>query len=283
MNADITAARPALGLRAAGRLLAACLRRDAAIAASYRVAFFAPLLSVCFAVPILYFLSQVFGPAQAPTLGAYGGGFFAFILLGMAFQDYVTVSMSNFLSGIREHQLMGTLEIVMLSPTPMPLVLLFSSAWGFLFTSIRFALYVALGLLFGMDLSGANLVSFAVLTALAIVSFSALGILGAAATLVIKQGASITGFLTALTLALGGVAYPVSVLPGWLQALAALLPFTHALEGVRKALMAGATLAQLHTEIVVLAAFGALLFPLSLWVFQRAVQHVKATGTLGQY
>jgi ABC-2 type transport system permease protein len=265
------------------RLLIAFVRRDAQIAASYRVAFLAPLLSVFFAVPILYYLSRVFERAPTDTLNAYGGGFFAFILLGMAFQDYVTVSMSNFLSGIREHQLMGTMEIVMLSPTPVSLVLLFSSVWGYLFTSIRFLLYIVLGVAFGLDLSSANLLSFAVLTALSVVSFSALGILGAAATLIIKQGASITGFLTAATLALGGVAYPIAVLPAWLQKVALLLPFTHALEGVRKALLANAGLASLGTELVVLTAFGTVLFPLSIWVFHRAVQHVKSTGTLGQY
>lgn len=265
------------------RLLFSFVRRDALIAASYRVAFLAPLISVCFAVPILYFLSKVFEGTEAPALGHYKAGFFAFILLGMAFQDYVTLSMSNFLSGVREHQLMGTMEIVMLSPTPVPLILLFSSTWGYLFTSIRFALYLLLGFAFGLDLSGANLLSFFALTATAIISFAALGILGAAATLIIKQGAAITGFLTAATLALGGVAYPISVLPLWLQKLAMVLPFTHALAGIRKALLSGASVAEVSTELTVLAAFGAVLFPLSLWAFQLALRHAKTRGTLGQY
>ncbi|MEI6317215.1 MAG: ABC transporter permease [Pseudomonadota bacterium] len=265
------------------RLLLSFVRRDALVAASYKIAFLAPLGSVFFAVPILYFLAQVFEGTEAGALSSYGGAFFAFILLGMAFQDYVTMSMSNFLSGVRDHQLMGTMEIVMLSPTPVPQILLFSSIWGYLFTSVRFALYVFLGLLFGLDLSGANLLSFAVLTVTAVVSFAALGILGAAATLIIKQGATITSILTAATLALGGVAYPISVLPGWLQTVALMLPFTHALEGVRKSLMTGATIPQLATELTVLTVFGAVLFPLSLWVFSAALRHAKANGTLGQY
>ncbi len=270
-------------LRQAFRLLACFVRRDAQIAASYRIAFLMPLVSVLFAVPILYFLSQVVDSAAPASLAPYRSSFFGFILLGMAFQDYVTLSMSNFLGSVREHQLMGTMEIVVLSPTPMPLVLLFSSAWGYLFTSVRFALYVALGLVFGLDLSHANLGAFALLTATAIVSFAALGILGAAATIVIKQGGSVTSVLTAATLAFGGVAYPISVLPEWLQRLALVLPFTHALEGVRKALLAGAGVAELRTELSVLTLFGLILFPLSLWAFARALDHVKSQGTLGQY
>lgn len=264
-------------------LLWTFVRRDALIAASYRIAFLAPLASVFFAVPILYFLAEVFEGTQSPALATYGGGFFAFILLGMAFQDYVTLSMSNFLSGVRDHQLMGTMEVVMLSPTPVSQILLFSSVWGYLFTSIRFALYVGLGFALGLDLSQANLLSFAAITVTAIVSFAALGIVGAAATLIIKQGATITSLLTAATLALGGVAYPISVLPEWLQKVALMLPFTHALEGVRKSLMTGASIGDLATELTVLTVFGAVLFPIGLWSFGAALRYAKAKGTLGQY
>lgn len=266
------------------RLMWSFVRRDAVIAMSYRTAFLAPLLYVFIVVPVIHFLGQVFAGADAQVLGAYStGGYFAFFLLGMAFQDYVTLSMSSFLSGIREHQLMGTMEIVMLSPTPVPLILLFSSIWGYLFMSLRFGLYLLLGLAFGLDLSGANMLSFILLALTAIVSFAALGILGAAATLIIKQGASITAFLTAATLALGGVAYPLSVLPEWLQTVALLLPFTHALSGVRKALLLGAPPADLGMELLVLAIFGLALFPVALLAFQLALRRVKVTGTLGQY
>ena len=266
------------------QLMWSFVRRDAVIAMSYRAAFLMPLISILIAVPVFHFVAQVFVGADAQVLGAYSkGGYFAFLLLGMAFQDYVTLSMSSFLSGIREHQLMGTMEIVMLSPTPVPLILLFSSSWGYLFTSLRFALYVLLGLAFGLDLSDAIMLSFMLLALTAIVSFAALGILGAAATLIIKQGAGITAFLTAATLALGGVAYPISVLPDWLQTVALLLPFTHALSGVRKALLLGAAPADLGMELLVLAVFGLVLFPTALWAFQLALRRVKATGTLGQY
>jgi ABC-2 type transport system permease protein len=265
------------------QLMLAFVRRDALSALSYRAAFLMPLLAIFFAVPVLYFLAKAASPDGAGHFQAYSGSFFAFVLLGIAFQDYVTLSMSSFMTSLREHQLMGTMEIVMLSPTPAPLILLFSSVWGYLFTSLRFALYIGLGLWFGLDLSSANLVSFALLTALAIVSFAALGILCAAIGLIIKQGSSVVALLSAATLALSGVFYPVSSLPGWLQNLAQVLPFTHALEGVRKALLAGATPTDLGLQLLILAAFGAVLFPLALYAFELALRRVKATGTLGQY
>ena len=47
--------------------------------------------------------------------------------------------------------------------------------------------------------------------------------------------------------------------------------------------MRGASIEQLMPQIVALALFGLLLFPLGLAVFSYAVNWTKATGTLGQY
>ena len=52
---------------------------------------------------------------------------------------------------------------------------------------------------------------------------------------------------------------------------------------MREALMRGASIEQLMPQIVALALFGLLLFPLGLAVFSYAVNWTKATGTLGQY
>jgi len=265
------------------RLMWSFVRRDALTAVSYRTAFLLPFVKIFFAVPIFYFMTQLVGSDRVEVSQLYQGNFFAFLLLGLAFQDYVALSLSSFMTSIRDHQLMGTMEIVVLSPTPAPMILLFSSIWSYLFTSLRFTLFIALGLAFGLDLSNANVLSFVLVAAIAIVSFTAIGILAASIGLIIKQGSSVVTLLTATTLVLGGVFYPITVLPGWLQSVAQALPFTHALVGVRKALLMGATLGDLRTELLVLGAFGVVLFPLALWAFELALRRVKATGTLGQF
>ena len=264
-------------------LLWSFVRRDAAIAASYRTGFILPLASIFATVPVIYFLAQVFSGSSGVSLGAYQGNYFAFLLLGLALQDYVSLSTSTFLTGIREHQLMGTLEIVMLSPTPVSKILIYSSAWGYLFTSLRFALYVLLGLALGLDLSHANLWSFALLTLAAIVCFAAIGVIGAAVTLLVKQGTAVTTFLTTHTLAFGGVAYPIDIMPNWLQHLAWLMPFTHALSGAREALLLGASPLDLAAELGTLVAYGVVLTPVALICFHAALRRARAHGTLAQY
>jgi ABC-2 type transport system permease protein len=265
------------------RIAWAFIRRDFLISLSYRSAFLAQLLISVITVPMIWYLSRVFEGFRAPALADFGGDYFSFFLLGIAFQDYMTFSQSAFNTSIREHQLMGTLEIVMLSPPPLSGILLCSSLWGYIFTSLRFALYLLLGLFYGLNLSHANLLSLGLITLLSIVSFAALGILMASVTLIIKRGDAMTMLFAAVTAALGGVAYPVQILPLPLRWAAQLLPFTHALSGMRKSLLQGASLQSLRPELTALSGFALVLFPAGLLAFSLAVRRAKVVGSLGQY
>ena len=61
------------------------------------------------------------------------------------------------------------------------------------------------------------------------------------------------------------------------------LPFTHALEGLRQAVLNGRTVMELSTQVMVLSIFAAILLPLSLAVFSFAVHQAKRLGTLSQF
>jgi len=74
--------------------------------------------------------------------------------------------------------------------------------------------------------------------------------------------------------------YPVSVLPASLQCLARLLPVTYSLEGMRDALLAGASFSQLWPVVRALLIFAVVLLPLSSFVFAWALRRTKITGTL---
>jgi ABC-2 type transport system permease protein len=88
------------------------------------------------------------------------------------------------------------------------------------------------------------------------------------------------GHLSAL---LGGVYFPMQVLPQWLQGIAFFIPFTHALEGLRQAVLNGKRLTQLISQVSILGAFAIFLSPISLAFFAWAVRQTKRLGTLSQY
>jgi ABC-2 type transport system permease protein len=266
------------------RTALAFLQRDCLQAISYRASFTLKLVAILFWASIFHFLSGVFEGAVSPLLQAYGGNYFAFVLIGVALVDYHTLSLQIFSDSIRESQMMGTLEIMLLSPARLSAILLYSSLWGYLFTSLRFFLYLVTGiLLFELDLGQANFVSAGVVLLCSILAFASLGILLASLIMLIKEASAIPLFLVSLSLLLGGVAYPVEVLPSWLSQLSLVIPITYALKAMRHALLQGYSLLQLWPELSALALFAACFFPLGLLAFHLAVQRVKVTGTLGHY
>ena len=110
-----------------------------------------------------------------------------------------------------------------------------------------------------------------------------LGILAAAFILVFKQGDPVTSILGSLSGLLGGVFFPVAILPDWVQIISRFLPLTYSLEGLRQAVLNGKGISQLSHQILILAAFAVVLLPLSLAVFAWAVRQAKRLGTLSQF
>ena len=261
----------------------AFLKRDFLMQVSYRVGFLFQLLGIIIAVPGFYFLSQIFAQSGTTAIDRYGGNYFAFILLGIAFVDYLTLSLKTFNESLRESQLMGTFEIVLLAPVHLWEVLVYSSTWGYIFTSLRFATYIGCGVLFGMNLGNANIGSALVVLAVSIIAFASLGMIIASVTVVIKRGDGLIAMISVLSSLLGGIIYPIEVMPRWMQVVAQFLPITHALEAMRLALLKSATVLDLLPNLAVLVLFSIVLMPIALFTFGRAVKWAKISGTLSQY
>lgn len=261
----------------------AFLKRDFLIATSYRTAFAMQLASIWLGVPFIFFISKFLGHSGNDALREFNNNYFAFLLVGVALTDYLTVSLSTFNTSIRENQMMGTLEIIMLSPTSVASLVICSSLWGFCFTTMRFGMYVLGGLAFGMDIGNANLFSGVVVLLLSIVSFSSIGILIASMTLVIKRGEGFNVAVSGLSVVLGGVVFPTKTLPHWLEMAGKFLPFTHSLQAMRQAMLQGASLAEMLPSLSVLCLFAFVLAPLSLMLFRVALHHTKVRGSLSTY
>jgi len=262
----------------------AFLKRDFSVAISYRADFALQFLGIFLSVATFYFLSQLFGSAVAPQLEAYGGDYFAFVLIGIAFSGYMGFSLSSFAQSIRQGQVMGTLEIMLLSPTRLSTILLSSSLWSCLLTTLRVMVYLLVGaLIFGASFGQANVLTALVVLALSITSFAGIGILSAALVLLLKKGDPVAWIFGGVSSLLAGVFYPISVLPTWLEPLSRFLPLTYALDGMRLAILRGYSLYQIRLDLLVLLAFTLVLTPLALFIFRQALKRAKMEGSLAQY
>jgi ABC-2 type transport system permease protein len=114
----------------------------------------------------------------------------------------------------------------------------------------------------------------------AMLLFAAIGVGLAGLVVVFKANLPVSNFVTTGLSLLGGVYYPISLLPGPLHVVGEILPFTWALEVLRSGLLQHQIL---WGELALLAGVTVILVPGSLWAFTRAVARSRRTGTLGQY
>ena len=229
-------------------------------------------------------MASFVGEAARPALANYGGDYFAFILIGIAFQRYFGVGLNSFTQSLRQGQTTGTLEAMLTSPTSLPKIIFSSSLWQFGLTTFQVLQFLLVGVLFmGVQLGDANYLLGIFIVALTVFVFSSFGILSASFIMIFKRGDPINWIIAASSALLGGVYYPVEVLPDWLERLSWFFPITYALRALRQALLTGAGLDTIWNDLLVLFLFGIILFPLSLLVFRFAVRRAKTDGSLGQY
>ena len=276
---------PRLPAAVAGlRKVLAFLQRDVQMQISYRLATLLQFAGILFSVTAFYFLAQVFGRGVSPYLAAYGGDYFAFVLIGIAYSAYQAVGLGALSEAIRAGQAQGTLESMLVTPTHIATLLASSALWSFLQATVQVLAYLAVGaLLFGLPLGRASVGTALLTLCLSLFAFGGLGMLSASFILVTKRGDPINFLFASLSTLLGGVYYPVEVLPTWLQPVSFLLPMTHAVRAMRRALLEGAGPGQVAPQLALLALFAALTLPAGLVAFRLALRRARLEGSLTQY
>jgi ABC-2 type transport system permease protein len=266
------------------RTLWGFLRRDASIHTSYRLGFAMDLGGVFFSAATFYFVAKFFGPSVAPQLAAYGGDYFSFVLIGIAFSTYQNVGINSFSQAIRQEQFLNTLEPLLMTPVRLPVFLFGSALWDFLQATVEVLVYFALGLaIFGFQAPQAHITAAFAVLALTLFSFMGLGVFAASFIMRFKRGNPVTWLLATASELLGGVYFPPEALPGPLKTLALFVPMTHALSGLRKTLLAGAGWGDISSELGALALFTVLVWPVGVVSFSWALRRSQSEGTLGHY
>lgn len=287
-------ARREPGVTRTGAILAAFIRRDAIDATSYKLVLVRELASLVSTLLSVYFLSRLIdgagsaatgraGTVSAQSLARYGGDYFEFALIGTALGDYVATSLSGMSRGLRIAQTLGTLEAMLATPAPRWTIAVGSAAYRQLWSLVRVALYILIGMALGARFDGASWGAALVALVLSLLAFSAIGLLAAATVLVLKAFEPITALFTGLSWLLGGVLYPPSALPDWLAAVGQALPLTHALEALRRTVLAGASLGDVWPSLAILAAFTAVLMPIAAWAYGAAIHRIRVEGSVSHY
>jgi ABC-2 type transport system permease protein len=82
---------------------------------------------------------------------------------------------------------------------------------------------------------------------------------------------------------LGGVYYPTTVIPGWVESISAFLPLTYGLKALRTVLLEGRSLVSVWREVSILLGFTIVTLAASAVAFRAALGYARRVGNLAQY
>ena len=266
------------------RKLGAFLRRDFLVLISYRIGFLSDWFNLAVQVLILYFVGQLIDPSTLPEYGGSQPSYVEFAAVGIAVASLVQANLARVMAAIRGEQLMGTLEMVFLTPTAPTTVLLGSVVYDLLYVPIRTVIFLVL-LTVLLDLG----FSFSAIGPLVIVLLSfipflwGLSLIGAGSMLTFRRGGGVAGIVGLVLVVASGSYFPISVLPTWLQSFAEKNPVSVAVDGVREALLGTASVADALSDAATILPYAVVSLAVGLVALRLALRRERRRGTLGTY
>lgn len=256
------------------------MRRDFLMIRSYRYPFVLDTFFGILQLAVTYFVSETF-PQTGPDRLDGAPSYFAFAAIGIIISLVIEAATQGISSRVREGQLSGSLEALLVQPLSTGQLCAGLVVFPFVFAMARATVYLVVAVLvMQLDLGQTDWLGFAVIFLLAGTALTPLGIAAAALVLVYKRGDMLGGAVLFVMTLISGAAFPVSVLPGVLEAVGSVVPLRLAFDGARQALFQGSGWVP---EALGLAAFAVAGIPVALWLFGRALEAARRNGSLGQY
>jgi len=285
MSATAAAARQRLAVGfTEARKLQAFVRRDLLVALSYRVGFVSDLIFIAAQAVLFYFLARIVDPDQLPTYAGTTATYMEFVMIGVVVSTVGGLLLQRVASAIRDEQMMGTLESLLMTPTSLATIQAGSIAVDLLFIPVRMgALLAVVAIAFGLDLQADGVIPAIIIFAAFVPFVWGLGLTGAAGTLTFRRGGGLVAAAVSVLALASGAFFPLTLLPGWLQTLAEVNPLAIAIDGIREALIGGAGWEAVRSDVLLLLPLSALAILVGAVAFRAAMAREHRRWTLGLY
>lgn len=258
-------------------VVSAFLRRDAGIEFSYRTPFVADAFAILFGVLEFYFLAKLVPPEEVP------GGYFAFATSGLVLSVLIGAGVSGVAGAVRQEQVQGSLEPLLAAGVGTTRLAVAMAVYPMMSGAVRAFAYALFAMAIGVGDSLGAWAPALVALVLAGLSFAAIGIALAGLVFVIRRVGAMGGFLITIMAFLGGVLFPISLLPGWVRVFSPLSPATAALNVTRGALFEGWGWGRALPGLALLFALALWYGGVSLGCLAAGIAWGRRHGTLADY
>jgi ABC-2 type transport system permease protein len=257
----------------------AVLRRDMHVFLSYRVRAVSQAMTALFSLTLFYYVSRLVHVKGFHSPDAY----FGFVVVGIALLG-VLYSCFSIAELVRQELVAGTFDRLLLSPFGAVRGVLAMTIFPMIYSFAMAAVTLAVGcVVFGLQLHWPTVPLSLPAILLVLLAFLPFGVLFAAVTILVKQGAAATTWVIAMLSIVGGLYFPVSLLPQWLQEASKAQPFTAGTDLLRHLLVGTPLTASVASTLIKLAAFAIVLLPASLAALAACIRIGQRRGTIIEY
>ena len=261
----------------------ALIRSNWLSASSYKLGFLFSFGSLVLSVVPIFLVTRALQTTMANVIKGQGDQYFAFLVVGLIALNLVSATIYALPGGLQNATSTGTLEALLATPTSVPALLLGLSGYEVLFSLVRgLVMLLAAGLL-GAHVAWLQLGASIPIVALVVVAHLPIAIVTAAMVLAFRTRGPLPQLILLASTFLGGVYYPTTVIPGWIESLSAFLPLTYGLTALRAVLLEGRSVVTVWRDISILLAFTAVALVASGIAFRAALRYARRVGNLAQY
>ena len=255
------------------------IRRDAILFVSYRSQLVAQFLGPLFTITLFYYISRLL---TVRTIHS-PGGYFGFVIVGLVIVQILTLSLGILPGNVRQELISGTIERFLVSahgPINGILGTMLFPLINAIFSGVVMLILAAL--VFGLPLAATAFLAVPV-SLLGVIAFMPFAFLLVSLVMAFKQAASATQFIVAGIAIIGGLYFPIAVLPGWIRWASEVQPFTPATDLLRHLLIGTALVHPAIQELLKLVGFIIVLLPLGVMLLRAAIRYGQRTGTVAEY
>ena len=261
----------------------ALVRSNWLAATSYKLSFLFSFGSLILSVVPIFFISGALQKTMADVIKGQGDQYFAFLVLGLIALNVVSAAVSALPSGLQTATSTGTLEALLATPTSIASLLAGLSGYEVLLSLLRgLVMLVAAGLL-GAHVAWLRIGASIPIVLLVVLAHLPIAIVAAAMVLAFRTRGPLPQLVMLASTFLGGVYYPTTVIPGWIESISAFLPLTYGLKALRAVLLEGRSLTAVWRDVSILIGFTVVTLAASTVAFRAALGYARRVGNLAQY
>jgi ABC-2 type transport system permease protein len=261
----------------------ALIRASWLAASSYRLGFIFSFGSLILSVVPIFFVTRALQPTMAEVIRGQGDQYFAFLVVGLIALNLVSSTIYALPGGLQNATSTGTLEALLATPTPVSALLVGLSGYEILFSLIRGGVMLIAAAVLGARVEWLQLGASMPIIALVVLAHLPIAIITAAMVLAFRTRGPLPQLVLLVSTFLGGVYYPTSVIPGWIESISAFVPLTYGLAALRAVLLEGQSITTVWREVGILVAITVTTLLLSGIAFRAALRYARRVGNLAQY